>query len=86
MLSLCMIVKNEIKFIEQCLKKVQNYVDEIIIVDSGSTDGTLEILEKFNCKVYDFTWCDDYSKARNYSLLNRYKCISRAFSFKLTPS
>ncbi|MFV0518702.1 MAG: glycosyltransferase [Lachnospirales bacterium] len=68
MISLCMIVKNEIKFIERCLENVKDYVDEIIVVDSGSTDGTLDILKTFSCKVYNFIWCDDYAKARNYSI------------------
>ncbi len=68
MISLCMIVKNEIKYIEDCLKAVAPFVDEIIVVDTGSTDGTLAILEQFDCKVYEFAWCDDYAKARNYSV------------------
>ncbi len=68
MISLCMIVKNEIKYIEQCLEAVKPFVDEIIIADTGSTDGTLDILNKYDCKVYDFEWCDDYSKARNFSI------------------
>ncbi len=68
MLSLCMIVKDEIDYIEECLKKVSPYVDEMIIVDTGSTDGTLEVLEKFDCKVYHFEWCNDFAKARNFSV------------------
>ncbi len=72
MLSICMIVKNEKDVIERCIESVMNYlgevVDEIIVVDTGSTDGTRDIVEKMGCKVYDFKWCDDFSKARNFSL------------------
>jgi len=67
-ISLCMIVKNEEKFLEQCLQSVQGLVDEIIIVDTGSTDKTKEIARRFTDKVYDFQWCDDFSAARNESL------------------
>ncbi len=68
MLSLCMIVKNEIKYIEDCLKAIKPYVDEIIVADTGSTDGTIEILEKYDCQIYNFEWCNDYSKARNFAI------------------
>ncbi len=68
MLSVCMIVKDEIKFIKDCLEKVSPYADEIVVVDTGSTDGTLEILQNFKCNVHHFDWCDDYSKARNFSI------------------
>ncbi len=68
MISLCMIVKDEIKFIEDCLKAVKPYVDEIVVADTGSTDGTIEVLEKYGCKVFHFEWCDDYSKARNFAI------------------
>ena len=66
-ISLCMIVKNEEKVIERCLRSVKNLVDEIIIVDTGSTDKTKEIVHKYTNNVYDFKWCDDFSKARNFS-------------------
>ena len=66
-ISLCMIVKNEELTLERCLKSIQDIVDEIIIVDTGSTDKTKEIAYKFTNKVYDFKWCDDFAKARNYS-------------------
>ena len=67
-LSLCMIVKNEEKFLEQCLNSVRELVDEIVIVDTGSTDKTKEIAAKFTNKIFDFQWCDDFSAARNESL------------------
>ncbi len=67
-LSLCMITRNEEAFLEQCLDSVKNIVDEIIIVDTGSTDKTKEIAKKFNAKIIDFKWVDDFSAARNESL------------------
>jgi len=67
-LSLCMIVKNEEAFLEKSLQSVQGLVDEIIIVDTGSTDTTKEIARRFTSKVYEFTWCDDFAAARNESL------------------
>lgn len=67
-LSLCMIVKNEEKNLGKCLESVKDLVDEIIIVDTGSTDKTKDIAKKYTNKIYDFKWCDDFSKARNYSL------------------
>jgi len=67
-LSCCMIVKNEEKFLEQCLNSITELVDEIIIVDTGSTDKTKEIAAQFTDKIFDFQWCDDFSAARNESL------------------
>ncbi len=67
-ISLCMIVKNEEQFLEKCLQSVQGLVDEIVIVDTGSTDKTPEIAKKFTQKVFNFQWCDDFSAARNESL------------------
>ncbi|MBW2966570.1 tetratricopeptide repeat protein [Candidatus Woesearchaeota archaeon] len=67
-LSLCMIVKDEEDFLEQCLNSIKDYVDEIIIVDTGSTDRTIEIAKKFTDKVYQHKWPNDFSKARNISL------------------
>lgn len=65
-ISLCMIVKNEEKILERCLRSVADLVDEIIIVDTGSTDSTKEIAGRFTQHVYDFCWTDDFSEARNY--------------------
>lgn len=67
-ISLCMIVKNEEEVLARCLDCVREFADEIIIVDTGSTDKTREIAEKYTDKIYDFFWCDDFSKARNYGL------------------
>lgn len=68
MISLCMIVKNEEQNLESCLKYIRNKADEIVIVDTGSTDKTLEIAKKYTDKVFDFKWCDDFAAARNYSI------------------
>ncbi|WP_080846160.1 tetratricopeptide repeat-containing glycosyltransferase family 2 protein [Cytobacillus gottheilii] len=66
-ISLCMIVKNEEAVIERCLQSVSDLVDEIIIVDTGSTDQTKEICSKYTKQVFDFEWIDDFAAARNYS-------------------
>jgi glycosyltransferase involved in cell wall biosynthesis len=63
-----MIVKNEERYLAQCLTSVKDVVDEIIIVDTGSTDKTIEIAEKFGAKIFHFDWVDDFSTARNFSL------------------
>lgn len=67
-LSLCMITKNEEKNIKSCLESVANIVDEIIIVDTGSTDKTIEIAKSYGAKVFTHKWNDDFSEARNISL------------------
>ena len=67
-LSLCMIVKNEEERLARCLSGVQGAVDEIIIVDTGSTDGTKRVAGQFTSRVYDYAWDDDFSAARNASL------------------
>lgn len=63
-----MIVKDEEKFLPTCLESVKGYVDEIIIVDTGSTDRTIEIARRYNAKIYCHAWENSFSKARNYSL------------------
>lgn len=63
-----MIVKNEERHLARCLDSLQGLMDEIIIVDTGSTDATKEIAKTYTSHVYDFTWVDDFSKARNFAL------------------
>ena len=62
-----MIVKNEERVIARCLKSVADLCDEIVIVDTGSTDSTKSIALKYTDKVYDFRWCDDFAAARNFA-------------------
>lgn len=66
-ISLCMIVKNEEDVLERCLSSVQQAVDEIIIVDTGSTDRTKEVAAKFNAKIFDYEWTNHFANARNFS-------------------
>ncbi|MFC5449153.1 glycosyltransferase [Paenibacillus aestuarii] len=66
-ISLCMIVKNEEDTIERCLNSVGDLVDEIVIVDTGSTDQTKSIVRKYTKHIYDFVWVDDFAMARNYA-------------------
>lgn len=66
-ISLCMIVKNEEEVLARCLDSVKDIVDEIIIVDTGSTDKTISIAKEFTEHVYLFQWQDDFSLARNFS-------------------
>lgn len=65
--SLCMIVKNEEEGLGRCLESASGIFDEIIIVDTGSTDSTREIALRFTDKIYNYVWQDDFAAARNYS-------------------
>ena len=65
--SVCMIVKNESSNLERCLKSLVPISDEIIVVDTGSTDNTKEIAGRFTDKVVDFEWTGSFSDARNYA-------------------
>ncbi|OSB12158.1 glycosyltransferase family 2 protein [Paraclostridium bifermentans] len=67
-LSVCMIVKNEEKNIKRCLDSIESIADEIIIVDTGSNDETLNICSNYNAKVINHKWNNDFSEARNVSL------------------
>ncbi len=62
-----MIVKNEEELLQSCLESVADLCDEIIIVDTGSTDKTKAIATMYTDRIFDFTWIDDFSAARNFS-------------------
>lgn len=67
-ISLNMIVKNEGKVLSRCLSSVIDIVDEIIIVDTGSDDDTMEIAKSYGAKIYTYPWKNNFADARNYSL------------------
>ncbi|HUI06986.1 MAG TPA: glycosyltransferase [Verrucomicrobiae bacterium] len=67
-LTVCLIAKNEEKFIGQCLASVRGLADQIVVVDTGSTDRTVEIANEHGAEVHSFVWCDDFSAARNAAL------------------
>ncbi|WP_020476120.1 glycosyltransferase [Zavarzinella formosa] len=66
--SLSMIVRNEEHHLPECLASVRDLVDEIVVVDTGSTDGTREVAARFGARVYEFPWADSFAAARNESL------------------
>ncbi len=78
-ISLCMIVKNEERFLAQCLRSVKGIVDEINIVDTGSTDRTIEIAREFGANVQEHPWRNDFAWARNKSL----EMASRRWIFQM---
>ena len=67
-LSVCMIVKNEERFLGQCLASVKDIADELIVIDTGSTDRTVEIAREHGAQVGHFEWCNDFAAARNASI------------------
>jgi glycosyltransferase involved in cell wall biosynthesis len=68
LISLAMIVKNEEATLAHCLESVKPLADEIIIVDTGSTDKTIDIAKSFGARIHHFKWCDNFAAARNESL------------------
>ncbi|MBE7090413.1 MAG: glycosyltransferase [Clostridiales bacterium] len=66
-LALCMIVKNEEKTLSRAVSPLLGVVDQIVVVDTGSTDGTKKVAQSFNAEVYDYVWSDDFSSARNFA-------------------
>ncbi len=66
--SLCMIIKDEEKYLARCLASVKPIVDEMIVVDTGSTDRSKDIAITFGARVYDYEWENDFGEARNYSI------------------
>lgn len=65
--SLCMIVRDEEAVLDRCLESVGDLFDQIVIVDTGSADGTKAIAAKYTSDIYDYQWNDDFASARNYA-------------------
>lgn len=66
MLSVCIITKNEETNIERCLASLSGYGFELVVADTGSTDGTREVVKKYTERLYEFPWRDDFAAAKNY--------------------
>ena len=67
-ISVCIIAKNEEKHIEECCRHLAPYGFEIVLVDTGSTDRTVELAKQFTDRIFHFDWCDDFSAAKNYAM------------------
>lgn len=67
-LSVCIIAKNEEKHIGRCLECLAPYGFEVIVADTGSDDRTMEIIRKYQAKLYQFAWCDDFAAAKNFAV------------------
>jgi len=67
-LSLCMIVRDNTDTIEACLASIKPWVDEMVVVDTGSTDDTPAIARRYGARLFNFPWCDDFAAARNKSI------------------
>ena len=67
-ISLCMVVKNEADNLLRCLQSVSGIVDEVIVLDTGSTDLTIPVAQSLGAKVYESTWQNDFALARNECL------------------
>ena len=67
-LSGCLIVKNETQNLARCLESIVPYLDELVVVDTGSTDDTVAIAQQFDAIIHHFQWCDDFSAARNFAI------------------
>ncbi|MEJ2040123.1 MAG: glycosyltransferase [Desulfosarcinaceae bacterium] len=68
LISLCMIVRNEARFLGRCLFHHKPLADEIVLVDTGSTDRTKDLASIYNARIYDYAWRDDFAAARNFSI------------------
>lgn len=67
-ISACYIVKNEESVLARSIASLQDQVDEIVVVDTGSTDNTKRVAAGFSAKIFDFQWCDDFAAARNFAI------------------
>ncbi len=67
-LTLSMIVKDEEKNLRDCLESIKDFIDDIVIVDTGSVDNTINIAKEYGAKIFHFKWINDFSAARNFAL------------------
>ncbi len=67
-LSLCLIARDSARTLGACLASIRPWVDEMVVIDTGSSDETPQIAQQFGARVFEFPWCDDFSAARNESL------------------
>ena len=67
-LTLSLIVKNEEKYLKGCLDSVMGIIDEIILVDTGSTDKTKEIAARYEAKIFDYEWKNDFASECNFEI------------------
>jgi glycosyltransferase involved in cell wall biosynthesis len=66
--SMCMVIKDEERNIERAITSAKPMVDELIVIDTGSTDSSVSIAERLGAQVYHYQWCDDFSAARNFAI------------------
>jgi glycosyltransferase involved in cell wall biosynthesis len=75
-LSVVMIAKNASRYLQESLCSLSGVADEIVFIDTGSTDSSVEIAEKHSCRIFAFNWCDDFSMAKNFGIAQaRYRWI-----------
>ena len=67
-LGLCLIAKDEENNISRCIESVQDIIDELVVVDTGSRDNTVKIAESLGAKIYHYPWDDNFSNARNFAM------------------
>ena len=67
-LSLCLIARDEADFLDRCLASVQGLVDEVVVVDTGSRDGTKTVARRHGARLFSHTWTGDFSEARNAAI------------------
>lgn len=78
-ISVCIITKNESENLKKCLKALKPYPFEIVVVDTGSADDTMDVARRYTDRIYEFTWIDDFSAARNFAA----KCASNDILFPI---
>lgn len=78
-ISVCIITKNESDNLRKCLEALKPYPFEIVVVDTGSTDDTMDIAHRYTDRIYEFTWIDDFAAARNFAA----KCAGNDLLFPI---